>query len=263
MTFNIHQKTSDEDGMTLEEVAREYQDELIALFRQSPEKQALLEEGLDGGWPRIMLDLGQSYLGVTPPEMSAKDLREILFELIPLKITALAEQAPEVIRELQGFWQFLQREFDLANAAACLEVLDDEATQRLKEEMSNPDNFGMAKSIAMAGLERGFDLRTQEGLDAWRMTYNTELAAGKTEPFKLTTGMKRQMGIENLDSLMQMLAGPEEDYVDADIFEESDEDLLRLASRSHPGVPSRSARKASNKQKAKMAKASRKRNRKR
>lgn len=263
MTFNIHQKTSDEDGMTLERVAREYQDELIALFRESPEKQALLEEGIDGGWPRIMLDLGQTYLGVTPPEMSAKDLREILFELIPLKITALAEQAPEIIRELQGFWQFLQREFDLANTAECLKVLDDEATQRLKEEMSNPENFGMAKSIAMAGLERGFDLRTQEGLDAWRMTYNAELAAGKTEPFKLTTGMKRQMGIENWDSLMHMLEGPEEDYVDADIFEESEEDLLRLASRSHPGVPGRSARKASNKQKAKMAKASRKRNRKR
>ena len=93
-----------------------YQDELLDLFRQSPERRKLWDEGINGGWPRIMLDLAQTYLSVTPPKMSAKDLRKILFDLIPLKITAFAEQAPEVIRELQGFWQFLQREFDLPNA---------------------------------------------------------------------------------------------------------------------------------------------------
>ena len=262
MTFDIHQKIFDADGMPRERVAREYQDELIHLFNQSPERQTVLEEGINGGWPRIMLDLGQTYLSVTPPKMSAKDLREIVFELIPLKITALAEQAPEVIREVQAFWQFLQREFDLANAAACLEVLDDEAIQRLKEEMSNPDNFGMAKSFAMMGIERGFDIRTQEGADAWMRTYNAELAAGKTPPFNLK-GFQKQMGIENLGSLIKILEAPDEDYVDADIIEEPDEDLLDLVSRSHPRVPSRSARKSSNKQKTKMAKASRKRNRKR
>jgi hypothetical protein len=261
MTFDIHQQIFDADGQPLERVAREYQNELIDLFEQSPEKQTLREEGIDGGWPRIMLDLGQTYLSVTPPKMSAKDLREILFDLIPLKITAFAEQAPEVIRELQGFWQFLQREFDLPNAAECLDVLDDEATQRLKEEMSNPDNFGMAKSFAMAGIERGFDMRTQEGADAWMRTYNAELAAGKAPPFNLT-GFQKQIGIEKWGSLAQMLEAPEEDYVDADIIDELDEDLLDLVSHSHLGVPSRSSRKSSNKQKAKMAKASRKRNRK-
>ena len=262
MTFDIHQQIFDADSLPLERVAREYQDELLDLFRQSPERRKLWDEGIDGDWPRIMLDLAQTYLSVTPPKMSAKDLREILFDLIPLKITARAEQAPDVIRELQGFWQFLQREFDLPNAAACLDVLDDEATQRLQEEMSNPDNFGMAKSFAMAGLERGFDLRTQEGADAWMRTYNAELAAGKAAPINLT-GFQKQMGIENWGSLVQMLGASEEDYVDADVIEESDEDLLDLASRSHPRIPSPSSRKSSNKQKAKMVKASRKRNRKR
>jgi hypothetical protein len=71
------------------------------------------------------------------------------------------------------------------------------------------------------------------------------------------------MSIENVGSLFKILGSPEEDYVDADIIEESDEDLLDLASHSHPRVPSRSSRKPSNKQKAKMVKASRKRNRKR
>jgi hypothetical protein len=44
--------------------------------------------------------------------------------------------------------------------------------------MSNPANFGMAKSFFMMGKARGFDMYTQEGLDEWMMTYNTELMAG-------------------------------------------------------------------------------------
>ena len=49
--------------------------------------------------------------------MSATDLRTILFDLIPRKISAKSDQAPEAIREFQLFWTFLQREFHLENAA--------------------------------------------------------------------------------------------------------------------------------------------------
>ena len=257
MTFDIHQMIFDADGLPLERVAREYQDELVDLFERSPEGQALLEEGCCyGNWAEIMLDLGQNYLGLTPPKMSAKDIREILFDLIPRKISALAEQAPEIIRELQAFWSFLQREFHLANAATCLTMFNDEATQRLKKEMSNPANFGMAKSFVMEGLQRGFDMRTQEGADEWMRTYNAELAAGKGKPINLA-GWLKQMVFGSLASL----GAPDED--DEDIIEESDEDLLDSASRPHPRITSQSSRKASTKQRSKMAKASRKKNRKR
>jgi hypothetical protein len=265
MTFDIHQNIFDADGLPLERVARAYQNELVGLFKQSPEGQALREEGLHGRWPAIMLDLGQSYLGITPPKMSAKDIREILFDLIPLKISAIAEQAPEIIRELQAFWSFLQREFHLANADACLAVFNDEATQRLKEEMRNPDNFGMAKAFIMAGLERGFDMQTQEGIDEWMRTYNAELVAGKGKPINLA-GWKKQMGFGGVAQHIHILGAPEEDEVDdvdADITDEPDEDLFDWVSRPYPRVASQSSRKASTKQRSKMAKASRKKNRKR
>jgi len=89
MTFDIHQNIFDADGLPLEHVARAYQNELVGLFKRSPEGQTLQEEGFRGRWPAMMLDLGQSYLGVTPPNMSAKDMREILFDLIPLKVSVL------------------------------------------------------------------------------------------------------------------------------------------------------------------------------
>lgn len=178
MAFDIYQKVFDRNGELLEKKSREYQEQLLHLFEESPEFQKLLDEGIDPGWTSMFLDLGTGYLAVTPPQMTPDSLREILFDLIPRKITANADEAPQVIRELQAFWQFLQREFHLENAAAILKNLNDSAARRLKQEMNNPANFGMAKSLMMMGLERGFDMTTEEGINEWVNTYNSELAAG-------------------------------------------------------------------------------------
>jgi hypothetical protein len=110
--------------------------------------------------------------------MSSGNLSEILFDLFPSKVSADAAKAPEIIRELQAFWKFLQREFHLENAAGCLKMLDDKAARRLEKEMSNPANFGMAKSFVMMGKARGFDMATEEGMNKWMVTYNAELAQG-------------------------------------------------------------------------------------
>ena len=180
MTFNIRQSVFDRDGVPREKVARQYQDQLIQLSEQSPEGQTLREEQIEGGWTNLMLDFGLNYIGKTPPKMSSYDLREILFDLFPRKVSASEKEAPEIIRELQLFWTFLQREFHLENAAACLKVLNEKkAARELKAEMSNPANFGIAKSFVMMGMERGFDMSTQEGINEWMLIYNAELAAGR------------------------------------------------------------------------------------
>src|SRR5438270_12234917 len=178
MTFNIHQQVFDRNGMLLEKKARQYQDQLVQLFEQSPEGQALWNEGIEPAWTNMLIDFGINYLSVTPPQMSPDDMRAILFDLFPRKVSASADEAPEIIRELQAFWQFLQREFHLENAAACLNALDNKAVRQLKEEMSNPANFGIAKSFVMMGQERGFDMTSEEDMNAWMATYNAELAAG-------------------------------------------------------------------------------------
>ncbi len=178
MTFNIHQQVFDRDGMPHEKKARQYQDDLMQLFEQSPEGQALRNEGIESGWASMMMDFGIHYLSVTPPQMSADDLREILFDLFPRKVSASADEAPEIIRELQAFWNFLQREFHLENAAACLALLDEKTARKLKKEMSNPANFGIAKSFVTMGMQRGFDMSSEEDINKWMATYNAEIAAG-------------------------------------------------------------------------------------
>jgi len=178
MAFDIHQKVFDRDGMILEKKASQYQDQLMQLFEQSPEGRALRDEGVEGGWANMLIDFGMHYLSVTPPKMAPRDLREILFELFPRKVSAPADEAPEIIRELQAFWQFLQREFHLENAAACLNALDEKTARKLKKEMGDPANFGIAKSFVTMGMQRGFDMSSEEGLNEWMAIYNAEIAAG-------------------------------------------------------------------------------------
>ncbi len=178
MAFDIYQQVFDRDGLPLEKKAEPYLDQLMELFVQSAEGQKLLSEGIEPGWASMMTDFGMNYLSVTPPGITPDDLREILFDLFPRKVSTSADEADEIIRELQAFWTFLQREYHLANAAACLKVLDEKAARELKKGLSNPANFGIAKSFVMMGQERGFDLSSEEGINEWMATYNAELAAG-------------------------------------------------------------------------------------
>ena len=180
MAFNIDENLFDRDGSASERKLQRYKDTILKMFAASPEGHTIDNEGFYGGRCLNFIEFGINYLGETPPHMSAQSVRTLLFELSPQKLTTPPEDSPYMIRELQLFWQFLQREFHLKNADACLKVLNDKATaRRYEKEMSNPANYGIAKSFAMMGLERGFDLSTQEGLDAWMKTYNEELASGK------------------------------------------------------------------------------------
>ena len=54
-------------------------------------------------------------------------------------------------------------------------LFDDDAADMLFEELSNPENFGMAKSFVMAGNQAGFDMSTQQGLEAFMLAYNSAM----------------------------------------------------------------------------------------
>jgi hypothetical protein len=64
-------------------------------------------------------------------EMTPDNLREILFDIFPRKVPAGLDEAPNMVRELQEFWKFLQREYQLENAAACLKVLISQGQREL------------------------------------------------------------------------------------------------------------------------------------
>ncbi len=139
------------------------EDELVRRFAASPEGKRLDEIYAC----RFVMNLGADYLGHTISTLGSTDLREVLFELIPRKISIQASDARWIVEEMRAFYGFLKREFGLKQADSCLRVLDRNAAKMLEAGLSDSRHFGMAKSLVMAGADAGFDMQTQEGLDAW------------------------------------------------------------------------------------------------
>ncbi len=176
--FNIHQSICNRDGEVDERRSSKYIDGITQAFAASPEGQPLLEHDGDLGWAEIFLDYLFGYLGVALPEMSLADLNEVLFDLIPRKVSTGPESAAEIIKELRAFWHFLDRQYKLPNAPKILENLTDEAVTDLRNELADPRNWGMAKTIFMQGQAAGFDMATEEGLQAFLDIYNAGQLGG-------------------------------------------------------------------------------------
>lgn len=146
------------------------EDELVRRFAASPEA-----EGLDGFRAcRLVMDLGANHLGHTIATLGATDLREVLFELIPRKVSIEASEARWIVDEMRPFYGFLKREFGLKQADSCLRVLGNDAVKELAAALSDSSNFGMAKSLFMAGADAGFDMRSKEGFEAWMQAVQDE-----------------------------------------------------------------------------------------
>jgi hypothetical protein len=92
----------------------------------------------------------------------------------------------DIVNELRAFWQFVRRQYGIPSADAILAVLGPSAAARLQKLLADPANYGMAKSMFMMGREAGFDMTTQEGLDAFMLAYNSQLLANRLPPSPLT-----------------------------------------------------------------------------
>jgi hypothetical protein len=202
--FDIHRPFCDPDEG---EIDWERVEELVDLFFDSPEAQQFDEEDTDWVW--LMIEYSLSYPGVELPDMTTQDMGEVLFSLFPRKVSTDPEAAPEIVRQLKAFWRFLGREFHLANAPEILTLLDSGAESRLRKELDDPRNFGMAKSIFLMGQQAGYDMTTEEGANAFMEAFNARQLGGMPMP---------GMGVPPLEA-----PGYEDEpgeYYDDDEFEE-------------------------------------------
>ena len=180
MDFDIHQLDRiDFESSEAEEAFGEFQDALLERFFQSPEGQQLLEAHPDAGfWSAQLMYYGYQYEGATLARMTAGDVREVVTGLFPRKISLESpDDADDAIPELLALWEYLKREFHLAQADAVLKFLR-RVAPRFTEMMNDPANFGMAKSFFMMGRTAGFDMTSQEGTTAFMLAYNAGVMAG-------------------------------------------------------------------------------------
>lgn len=140
----------------------ELEEALVRRFRASPEGAALP----DIEWCPYVMSLAADQLGETIAMLDGPGLEEIVFEALPREASVEASAARSIIEELRAFYRFL-RELGLEQADECLEILGGDAVGELEAALSDPRNFGMAKSLLMAGREAGHDMSTKEGIEAW------------------------------------------------------------------------------------------------
>lgn len=161
-----------------DEALEDYIGGLLDLFADSPEGKAHYQQYEHIGWAAQLISLGFTYQEVTLPEMQASDIQSILFSHFPRKVSVLSpDDVDDVIPELIAFWTYLHREYDLPNAKTVLTFLNQLDPKEFKAEMNNPANFGMARAFLQSGVEAGFDMTTQEGIQAFQQEYNASLGS--------------------------------------------------------------------------------------
>ncbi len=156
-------RLSGDDGFIDPELRGPLEDMLMHIFVASPEGKDIDEIQACN----FVMDFAANYFGATIATLGSSELREIVFDLIPAKVMMDASDARGIIEELRAFYGFLKREYDLKQADACLEVLGGTAIEKLEAALSDSSKFSMAKSLFMAGREAGFDVETEEGIEAW------------------------------------------------------------------------------------------------
>jgi len=157
-----------------------YYERANAAFSKSIEARQVIERFGDLAWFQMLLEFGVNYLGEIVDEMTREDVEEFAFDYVPRKVSTEADSAASIICEITSFWEFLDRVFRLPAARSIVQWLkSDGLVARLKVEMSDPANYGMAKSFFMLGQHAGYDMTSEAELSQFVRQYNQSLASNR------------------------------------------------------------------------------------
>jgi len=193
MEFDIHRLDSlDPDCDEMDTILGDYVDELVELFRDSPEGQPLLEAVSDTGlWVDRFVYLLFQHCGYSVSNLEIDDLENVLIDVFPRKVTPSSpEDAEGVIPELIAFWEYLRREHNLPHCDSVLKYLHS-LKPKYASIINDPSRFGPAKSFLLAGQAAGFDMTDEREMHAFMNLYNqsqlsqeevSQLGGGPNEP---------------------------------------------------------------------------------
>lgn len=200
MPFNLHQL----DHLSYDEVEPildDYISDALEEFANSPEGQAHIKSYLEsGGWIGSFIELGYNYGETTLLWMSKRDVQTLMEHTLPRKVTIFdPADAEDAIPELVAFWRFLQRQYNHSSASAIVKYLESIAPQ-FPSMMVDPTRGGIAKAFVMMGHQAGFDMTTQEGIQAFQQRYNADLKSATPDPNTNTLKSLVQGGLSQSSS---------------------------------------------------------------
>lgn len=120
-----------------EELRRPLEDLLCEAFADSPEGQVLSELG----GHRLLMALGAQHIGASIGTLEPWAVREVLFDILPRKVSLDASRAGALIEDCRAFYRFLAQAYGLEQADACLQVLGPRAERQLASALSGRRNL--------------------------------------------------------------------------------------------------------------------------
>ncbi|MFO7907629.1 MAG: DUF1186 domain-containing protein [Pirellulaceae bacterium] len=166
-------------GECIGDAEEAYVERACTLFSKSNEAKQVIDRFGGLPWVQILLEFGTQYRGEIVDNMTTLSVEEFVFGHVPRKVSVEPEAAASLVFELAMFWRYVDRVYELPQARSIAEWLEaDEIVETLETELSEPANFGMAKSLVMAGEEAGYDMTSKEDVDAFVKRYNQSLQAG-------------------------------------------------------------------------------------
>jgi hypothetical protein len=135
--------------------------------------------GADPQEARLLLDLMRDHLGIEDPgDLGPGDLRELLLEVYPRKVTVLDRQdAADTVPTARALLGFLAETGRVDRPAPLREELDRLEPDFLDAVM-DPARWGLARAFTQAMAADGVDFGDQAAVDAWIARHNERQRLG-------------------------------------------------------------------------------------
>ena len=139
-------------------------------FKNLSEDERLQSESIAGFFTDFMFN----YLGLAPLEWDADAMKECCVHFFPEKMSEGPDFFRCIVPVLSAFFAYLDEHHLQKNAADMAREIKN-LHERIMEQSSNPDCWGMAKRFIMAARSDGIDVMDSKAVQKYIVAYNQKV----------------------------------------------------------------------------------------
>ncbi|NVB80913.1 MAG: hypothetical protein HOV81_21125 [Kofleriaceae bacterium] len=136
-------------------------DDLLDAFERSPGGKQYAADA------EMLCEHVETTFDVPFEAMTPDEMRALLLDVLPRQLSVEATECSEIVEALRALLAFCATRLSSAHSAACLSILTPALATKFERAMRDENKFGPAKTIIMAGIRAGFDLSSEEGVEAY------------------------------------------------------------------------------------------------